>query len=498
MKRHCLFKAKGLKPAILINPPQVTAAKAQASLPTPGPYTAVFCWLFAGPLWLWPPGAHSQAPLASTAQPSILASPATPPSIPVNTVRPPAQAAWLRDLVQQVLLHQPELGQVSAEHAQVLARLREAQGAALPQWSLNASLGHENQNLAGRNNDYPEQWNVLSRVAQPLFDPSVSARTRQARAQMWGADWSVVQVREQVMLRTVELFAELVRQSRLVELARTNLRLHRQYVSQMKDIARLDLGRASDLPVAQSRVALAESVLTSRLQRLEAARVQWRAHTGMPSPEESPAVAPEEVMRDLPDTDVSPTLESAVQEALTVHPLLQKALAEVVVANEGIGMAGALSKPKLQAEVTNRNANNYGGVFNGQRTWYAGVNVQWSFSASNPHAERAAIEAVRAAQETVDRQALAVRAMVESQWYEMKAAHASLKSFDAYAEQAELVASAYAEQFKIGRRSLLDVLNAENELFTARSNVTTTQMDLQLARWRLTALRGLLVDELGL
>jgi adhesin transport system outer membrane protein len=105
---------------------------------------------------------------------------------------------------------------------------------------------------------------------------------------------------------------------------------------------------------------------------------------------------------------------------------------------------------------------------------------------------------VRAAQETVDRQALAVRAMVESQWYEMKAAHASLKSFDAYAEQAELVASAYAEQFKIGRRSLLDVLNAENELFTARSNVTTTQMDLQLARWRLTALRGLLVDELGL
>ena len=203
-------------------------------------------------------------------------------------------------------------------------------------------------------------------------------------------------------------------------------------------------------------------------------------------------------MRDLPETDVPVNLESAVQETLTVHPLLQKVLAEVVVANEGIGLASALSKPKVQAELSNRNANNYGGIFGAQQTWYAGVNMQWNFSASHRHTERAAIEALRAAQEAVDRQALAVRAMVESQWYEMKAAMASLQSFDSYAEQAQSVAQAYAEQFKIGRRSLLEVLNAENELFTARSNATTTQIDLQLAQWRLTALRGLLADELGL
>jgi len=45
-------------------------------------------------------------------------------------------------------------------------------------------------------------------------------------------------------------------------------------------------------------------------------------------------------------------------------------------------------------------------------------------------------------------------------------------------------------QFKIGRRSLLEVLNAESELFTARSNVESTLQDVKLASWRLYGLQG--------
>ena len=80
----------------------------------------------------------------------------------------------------------------------------------------------------------------------------------------------------------------------------------------------------------------------------------------------------------------------------------------------------------------------------------------------------------------------------------MLASQAALTSFKSYVVSAEQVVTAYAEQFKIGKRSLLDVLNAENELFTARSNVSTTQADLSLAAWRLLSQRGLMTQELGL
>jgi adhesin transport system outer membrane protein len=54
------------------------------------------------------------------------------------------------------------------------------------------------------------------------------------------------------------------------------------------------------------------------------------------------------------------------------------------------------------------------------------------------------------------------------------------------------------KQFKIGRRSLLDVLNAENELFTARSNKLTAELDQIKSAWRLVGLQGQLAVVLGL
>jgi adhesin transport system outer membrane protein len=408
------------------------------------------------------------------------------------------EMSWLRDIVLQVLLRQPELAQASAENRVSRARWNEARAGVLPQLGLSASVGQENQYLEARTNRFKDQHSMQLRVTQPLYDAGITARARQARAMTWGADWSMVQVREQVMVRTVELYAELVRQSRLTELARDNLKLHRQYVGQMKDVARVDLGRASDLPVAQSRVALAESVLTSRLQRLEQARILWRAHTNLPSPEES-AVGPlATVLRDLPMVDLPLSVELAVQDAISVHPLLQKSLADLVSAQESIGVAGAAARPRIGAELINRQGSNYGGIFGDQRTLYAGVNLQWNFAVPDLFSQRAASENMRAAQEAVDTQALRVRSTVESQWYELKAAEAALLSYQVYAEQALSVSQSYAEQFRIGRRSLLDVLNAENELFTARSNALTTKIDAQLAQWRLTSLRGLLAEELGL
>lgn len=406
--------------------------------------------------------------------------------------------AWLREMVLQVLMRQPALAQALAENQQQRARWSEARAGALPQLGLSASVGQQNQTLETRTNRYTEQRMLQLRLSQPLYDAAVVARTRQTQAQLKGSDWALVQVREQVILRTVELYAELVRQSRLTELARDNLRLHRQYVAQMKDIARVDLGRASDLSVAQSRVALAEAVLTSRLQRLEAARAQWRAHATLPSPEEATTAPLASVLRDLPPVDLPTTLEEAVQQTLSVHPQLQKALADLTASQESVGVAAAAAKPRLGAELSNRNANNFGGIFGSQRDVYAGLSLQWNLAVADQFSRQGAAAAMRAAQEAVDTQALSLRAAVESQWYEMKAAQASLGSYQVYAEQAQDVVKSYAEQFRIGRRSLLDVLNAENELFTARSNMATTRMDVQLAQWRLASLRGVLAEELGL
>ena len=57
---------------------------------------------------------------------------------------------------------------------------------------------------------------------------------------------------------------------------------------------------------------------------------------------------------------------------------------------------------------------------------------------------------------------------------------------------------AYLEQFKLGERSLLDVLDAESELFNSSTQYTTANGNVVVGAYRLYALTGMLLPELGI
>ena len=158
------------------------------------------------------------------------------------------------------------------------------------------------------------------------------------------------------------------------------------------------------------------------------------------------------------------------------------------------------TKPKINAEAQTKTGQNYGYINGRQDDISVGINLQWMlpFNPGYKYGNRAAREAINASESAVDSTIYRIRAAVEGQWYELLANQNSLISFEEYVSSSENVVKSYSEQFKIGRRSLLDVLNAENEAFTAKTNYVSVQTDLTLASWRLLGLRGLLPLELGL
>ena len=429
-----------------------------------------------------------------------------PPSIvqknAISVLGSNPQLAGLRNLVSLVMANQPELKQAEAESRMADGRLKEARSSRLPQFAVNGGYGYEHQKIENRPAIiYDNQYQVQFKVTQPLLDEGIGANVKRVAATAMASDWQLVGVREQLMLRTIELLAEVVRQQQLTDIARDNLKLHRSYVAQMKDIARADVGRASDLPMAQARVALAESMLTSRLARLEAARVQWRAHSGMAVPnQETLGNGFQILVAGLELAPLPATLDEALTEATQNSPYMQKAMSEVKAAEHSQVLAKSATKPKINLEYQRRMGDNYGSVLGSQDNWSIGVNLQWAlpFNPGFGHAERAALEARRVAEAGVDTTVLKIRSSVEAQWYELLANQASHSSYLTYVSSADQVVNAYAEQFKIGRRSLLDVLNAENELFTARSNALNAQTDSAVAAWRLLSLRGVMTQALGI
>lgn len=409
-----------------------------------------------------------------------------------SVAQPAEDRAVLATLVQQVLMRNPQVFQSEAESRAADARFAQAGAAKLPRVSLSGNVGRDQQQLfLNDSNKRYRQSQGQVRIAMPIYDPNINADLEQRRAQSTSFDWRLVDVREQLMIRTAEIYGELLRQTRLVALAQENLKSHRQYVKQIKDIARSDLGRAADLPAAQARVALAESVLTNRLTRLEAARVQWMQLSG---------TYMHTVTKPLPAVNLPQALDEIVANAIENSPALQAANADIESARQGVSVSNAAYLPRLIAEHSAKRGFDVGGVQGWQNDRYYGVSMDWSLPNGmvDRYANRSAQEMVLASRHAKDHLQQELRARVEGQWFELLGSAASLKSYNEYVTSTEQMVSAYREQFKIGRRTLLEVLNAENELFTARSNVESARQDMALASWRLVALQGRMRAELGL
>jgi adhesin transport system outer membrane protein len=60
------------------------------------------------------------------------------------------------------------------------------------------------------------------------------------------------------------------------------------------------------------------------------------------------------------------------------------------------------------------------------------------------------------------------------------------------------VLDSYQQQLDLGRRTLLDVLNAENELFSSRSNFAAARYDDLFSQYQIEAAKGTLVKSLGI
>jgi len=398
----------------------------------------------------------------------------------------------LAHYVRQTLRRNPQVFQLEAESRASEYRVGEAREGFKPRLTLSTSLAREQQSINATSADNLFRQSLgQARLSVPIYDRTLNSQLDQRLASANGADWRLTDAREQLMLRTVESYIELTRNTNLVKLAQENLKTHRQYVVQIKQIAKSDLGRASDLPSAVARVALAESVLTSRLGKLESVRVNWRQLTGLTADQD---------LTSPPQVKLPETVDAMLAQAFEFNPVLQLAQAELQTARRGVDVAKAPFAPRVSAELTAKSGSDWGGVFGRQASTYGGISLEWlAFSGKAEHyAHQAALEGVFAAQASLDRVRDELRARVEQTWFELQASDASLRSFEEYARNAQLMVDASKNQFKIGRRSLLEVLNAENELFTARSNIESTLQDLKIAVWRLHGLQGRIQAELGI
>jgi len=319
---------------------------------------------------------------------------------------------------------------------------------------------------------------VGATVAQTLFNGQQTAnRTRAAESQVSGAREGLRVLEQTVLLSAATIYMDYLRDSAIVEVQKSNVRVLEQTLKQTRD--RFNVGEVTRTDVAQSEAQLAagKTQLLTAEANLVTTRSKFRQIIGN-EPENLAPGSP--VDRFLP-----PTLPASVELGLTENPSVTAAMFGIDVSylqvkvNEG----ALLPTVTVQASVQQ----SYEQTMTIFRSFGASVVGQLSAPIYQGGGEYALI---RQSKETLAQQRLALeqvrdqaRANVVTAWGQLQAGKAQVQSAQAQVTASEIALNGVREEAKAGQRTTLDVLNAQQALVNARVALVTAQHDRVVASY---------------
>ncbi|ASJ95368.1 TolC family outer membrane protein [Shewanella marisflavi] len=313
--------------------------------------------------------------------------------------------------------------------------------------------------------------------------------------------WALFAAAEDIALDVAKVYINYIRSEQVLTLAEKNLQSHKDIYEQIKQRTDSGLGSIADLSQITGRLARANANVIAAKNNFYDAKAQFIRIVEK---------EPENLIVPVPDDDMLPTdLSDGLKVAQENHPILKSATSDISAAENERSSAKSNYYPKLSLELGGNWNDNIDGedgysVFANQNVGghsndlVAMVRVKYNLFAGGKDLAREKEAAYKVGEAKEIRQR-AYRQVVEGvnlAWnaYEM------LEPQKLYIRDHVIAAKdtqvAYSQQFNLGQRTLLDLLDTENELFEARKDYLDAEYDEILSEYRILNATGRLLESL--
>jgi adhesin transport system outer membrane protein len=190
----------------------------------------------------------------------------------------------------------------------------------------------------------------------------------------------------------------------------------------------------------------------------------------------------------------------ATAAALRSNAAINAAIENLRAARELVGERRSALQPRVEARVRGGGGHNFDGNTGVREDGTAQIVLNWTLydGGANQARIRQQQRLVDEAADLRDKACRDVRQTASIAYNDTRKLQEQLEALDRNVLAIEKARDAYRQQFDIGQRSLLDLLNSENELYTARRAYANAQYDLEVARLRTLASMQKLTAQLGL
>ncbi len=406
-------------------------------------------------------------------------------------------AETINGALARAYANNPELQQQRAVVRATNESLPQALSGYRPRVTAAGDIGRthtESGSRIGAASDNFTPRGVGVQVDQTLFNGfRTENQVRNADSRIRGARETLRNSEQNVLLNSATAYMNVLRDTAILNLRQNNAEVIGEQLRQTQDRFKVGEVTRTDVAQAESRLAAAQSDVSVAVGNLKASIATFRQRIGVEPKTLRPASP---VERLLPKS-----LDAAVALAQGSHPAIIAALHGVDAQLLQVKIVEGELYPTLTA--TGSVQQRYESASNDTNAYQAAVALRLSVPI---YEGGSAYSRVREAKETLGGQRIAVdvqrdivRQAVVASWSALESTKAQIQSAQAQVRAAETALSGVREEAKVGQRTTLDVLNAQQELLNARVSLITAQRDRVVASYNvLASVGGLSAATLGL
>ena len=407
-----------------------------------------------------------------------------------------ASAQTLKEVVQLAVETNPQVGTIAKRKDAADAAVEAAKGAYFPKLDFLYGAGTERSQNATTLATNPTGFVRMHRhqegmvLNQMIFDGfGTASEVARRRAISDAAAHRVYATAEEIALQAIDAYIDVIKNKELVSFAKDNLGAHLRTFDQVKLRSDKGVGRRADLEQVEARLALATANVSSAESTLRDAEIAYLKVVGR-NPINLAAV---------PDPkNVPSSVDDAVKAGFANHPTLKSSYSDIEQAQAQRELARSFWAPRLEFEASYTNNRNLDGTLGPNRDRLLMLYLKWNLfrGGFDYHRLKETALQIDEASEISRNTNRQVENAVRLAYNAYATGRDRVPSLARYVKSSDATRAAYAQQFAIGQRTLLDLLDAENEYFTARTTETTGRYIQLSAKYRVLNAMGQLLATL--
>ena len=399
----------------------------------------------------------------------------------------------LKDMVEKTVSSNPEVQSRYHKYLEAGFEQEAFRGNFLPKADVVSTYRKQEQTINSIGNTNVPRMNNELVLRQMIFDGFATSYEVKRLGHAQRVRYYELQAAMQdTTLELVRAYIDTARYRTLAQFAKDNYIVHKQLFDRIKDRVDAGVARKVDLEQAAGRMALAETNLLIETTNLHdvSARIQRLYGELPPDSLEEPTFFQD---------GVEPTAADALKVAYRQNPNLLSTIEDIQASKDEIKAREGRYYPRLDLQARK----NLGSSSDGRDSTSAAdvLELTMNFNLFNGFSDQNTVKQTaqkfNGAHDARDKSCVDTRQIVVIAYNDIKQLREQIIYRNQHKSAIENAREAYRKQFDIGQRTLLDLLDTENEYFQAKRSLATAEYDLQAAFARTYAGQGELLNKIG-